>query len=152
MKNNELEDIIFDQGSHMVEFLRSHPFISVTAVEKAAEMPKSSLRHAMTGKRNIPIQYWYKLNNILTDYGYKSSDVIDADPPFDLFLPFDQLDITVLSGNHIHINSNYTQIADVLEFLNIISICLERRLDDEIEEYGKEFVVKSRLLGFDETL
>jgi len=144
MKN--LKDTSFDQGTHIIEFLRSHPFISVSKVEKAAEMPKSSLLAAMTGKRNIPIQHWYKLNNVLSNYGYSLGDAVQADPPGFFEAPFSELNITIMNGDDIHIYKNYKNVNEVIEFIDIVSIALERRLDSEIEKHGNEFVIKSRLL------
>ncbi|MCP9763909.1 hypothetical protein [Lacihabitans soyangensis] len=151
MKNKEMEelDLVFDQGAHIVEFLKSRPFISVNQVEIAAGMPKSSLAAAMIGKRNIPVKYWYTLNNILSAYGYSINDAVECDPPFDLELPFKNLEISVHEAG-IYFSKNYAEVKDVEVFLNHVLIALEKRQENEIKEYGREFVLDSRLIGKEE--
>jgi hypothetical protein len=147
MKNKELEDIDipFEQGNHIIDFLKSRPFISVSQVEKAAEMPKSSLASAMIGKRNIPVKYWYVLNNILADYGYTIDDAVQADPPFELQLPFKNLEISVHESG-IYFSRNYQHVRDLEIFLNHVLIALEKREESEIIRHGREFCLKSRLI------
>jgi hypothetical protein len=147
LKNKEIVelDISFDQGAHIVEFLKSRPFISVNQVEKAAEMPKSSLASAMIGKRNIPVKYWYVLNNILADYGYSLDTGIVADPPFDLQLPFRNLEINIHESG-IYFSKNYNEVRDLEIFLNHVLIALEKREESEVTKFGKEFCLKSRLI------
>jgi hypothetical protein len=151
MKNKELEDldIAFDQGAHIVEFLKSRPFISVNQVEKAAEMPKSSLASAMIGKRNVPVKYWYVLNNILADYGYSLDTGVEADPPFELYLNFRNLEINVREAG-IYFSKNYDEVRDLEIFLNHVLIALEKREESEVTKYGKEFVLNSRLVTLPE--
>jgi hypothetical protein len=147
LKNKEIVelDISFDQGSHIVEFLKSRPFISVSQVEKAAEMPKSSLASAMIGKRNVPVKYWYVLNNILADYGYSLDTGVEADPPFDLYLNFKNLEINVHEAG-IYFSKNYDEVRDLEIFLNHVLIALEKREESEVTKFGKEFCLKSRLI------
>jgi hypothetical protein len=151
MKNKQLEDldIFFDQGAHIVDFLRSKPFISVNQVEKAAEMPKSSLASAMIGKRNVPVRYWNVLNNILADYGYSLDTGVEADPPFDLYLNFKNLEINIHESG-IYFSKNYNEVRDLEIFLNHVLIALEKREESEVTKYGKEFVLNSRLVTLPE--
>jgi hypothetical protein len=147
MKNKELEDISFDQGTHIVQFLKSHPFISVKQLEKTAEMPKSSLAGAMAGKRKIPKTYWYTLNNILANYGYSIDTAVNVDPMPDLILPFKYLDICCLESG-IAISKNFEEVELVKDFLNNILIAIERIQPSEVTKYGNEFILKSRLIEY----
>lgn len=144
------KEMSFDQGTHIVEFLKSRPFLSISKVEKSAEIPKSSLLAAMSGKRNVPMQYWYRLNNVLCDYGYSLGDAVQADPP-ELYLPFKYLDISVHESG-VHFSKNYEEIEDVKTFLNNVSVALDYCLKSEITKYGKEFVLNSRILNNEDIL
>lgn len=148
MKNKKIQelDLSFDQGTHIIEFLKARPFISVNQVEKAAEMPKSSLASAMISKRSVPIKYWYVLHNILSKYGYTIDDAVKCDPPFDLELPFKNLEINVHEAG-IYFSKNYEEVKDLEIFLNHVLIALEKRQESEIIKYGKEFSLNSRLIS-----
>jgi len=57
-------------SNHFLAFLNSHPLISVTGLEKCLGMPSSTLRQALTGKRDIPEKYFYQLGLVLRGYGF----------------------------------------------------------------------------------
>lgn len=74
MKQNQQHE---DEGAdfmsnHFLEFLTSHPLISVRGLETAAGMPRDTIRKAKESKdgRRIPEKYFYKMGLILVNYGF----------------------------------------------------------------------------------
>jgi len=56
-------------SKRLCDFLKSHPFISLNALEKELKMPQGTLWKAMNDKRNIPVRYIFPMIYILADYG-----------------------------------------------------------------------------------
>jgi len=53
----------------LVDFLKSHPAISVNMIEQLANIPQSTINKAFSGERTIPSQHIYPLFCILAEYG-----------------------------------------------------------------------------------
>ena len=136
-----------DQGTHILAFLKSRTLIAPAKVEKAAKMPKGSLAAVMVGKRAIPARYYEKLANVLADYGYSYGPKVAAVPDEKKQMPFKELNVWVNSGG-LHIYKNYSQLPEVLAFLKNTVLALELMQEDEVERYGSEFVVNSRVIEF----
>jgi hypothetical protein len=85
----------------------------------------------------------------LADYGYSLDTGIVADPPFDLQLPFRNLEINIHESG-IYFSKNYNEVRDLEIFLNHVLIALEKREESEVTKFGKEFVLNSRLISLTE--
>lgn len=84
MQDNE--EHLINESNALIEFLKTHPLISLNALEKKLNIPQSTLSKAVKGHRTIPIGYRYKLSLELRSYGYHIEDyiqveVIDEDEP-----------------------------------------------------------------------
>jgi chromosome partitioning protein len=55
----------------IVKFFKDHPCISVNCIEKAADLPKSTLAHALRGSRQLNEDHMGKLMPVLKKYGYQ---------------------------------------------------------------------------------
>lgn len=53
----------------VVDFLKSHPLISVNALEKLLDLPFTSVHQAVSGKRLIPKSHIFKILVELANYG-----------------------------------------------------------------------------------
>lgn len=54
----------------IVSFLKERPLISVKGLEHALGLPDSTIRHAMTGNREIPCKYLHDIIVHLINYGF----------------------------------------------------------------------------------
>lgn len=84
MQDNE--EHLVKESYALIEYLKTHPLISLNALEEKLNIPQSTLSKAVKGHRPIPIGYWYKLSLELRDYGYHIEnyikvEVIDEDEP-----------------------------------------------------------------------
>ncbi|MFH2142772.1 MAG: hypothetical protein ABIJ97_10135 [Bacteroidota bacterium] len=70
------------------EFLKSHPFISVHAIERTMNIPTGTIR--ITTDRAIPEKYKDKIISLLKDYGWENNDV----------LIFDKLNDKTIANDH----------------------------------------------------
>lgn len=68
----EQDELAVLLSNHFLNFLESHPLISIRGLEKAANMPNDTIRKAKEskGKRGIPEKYFYDLGLILRNYGF----------------------------------------------------------------------------------
>lgn len=69
---------LINESDALIEFLKTHPLISLNALEKKLNIPQSTLSKAVKGhkSRSIPIGYWYKFSLELRDYGYHIENYI----------------------------------------------------------------------------
>lgn len=74
-KMQDSEELI-NESYAFVEYFKTHPLISLNALEKKLNIPQSTLSKAVKGHRPIPIGYWYKLSLELRDYGYHIENYI----------------------------------------------------------------------------
>lgn len=76
MQDNE--EHLINESNALIEFLKTHPLISLNALEKKLNIPQSTLSKAVKGhkSRSIPIGYWYKLSFELKEYGYHIENYI----------------------------------------------------------------------------
>lgn len=58
-------------NNQVIEFFKTHEFISVTAVEKSLKLPDSTIRQAMVGNRNIPLKHLFSIIRAIIPYGFK---------------------------------------------------------------------------------
>lgn len=64
---------VINQSNMFVQFLKSHPLISIRALEKEIGASVGIIGHPMSNNavRDIPTKYWYQLYLILTHYGFE---------------------------------------------------------------------------------
>ncbi len=76
MQDNE--EILINESDALIEYLKTHPLISLNALEKKLNIPQSTLSKAVKGhkSRSIPVGYWYALSLELRDYGYHIENYI----------------------------------------------------------------------------
>lgn len=55
----------------IIDFLKSHPRISVLGLEKELKLPSGTLQHPKAGLRKIPEKHIYPIVCHLADYGLK---------------------------------------------------------------------------------
>lgn len=74
---------ISNQSPLFVTFLKEHPLINVSGLEKLLGVKRGGIAHALTknSKVNIPSKYWYDLYQILGNYGfeYPSFEIEETD-------------------------------------------------------------------------
>lgn len=58
------------KSQSIIEFLQSHPLISVNALEKMCNIPQSTINKAFSGSREIPDVHINNLEAILKKYGH----------------------------------------------------------------------------------
>ncbi|MBA4852082.1 hypothetical protein [Emticicia sp. BO119] len=56
-------------SKEIITFLKSHPFISVNAIERALDLPFTTLSKAMTGQRDISEKHLWNIILALSSYG-----------------------------------------------------------------------------------
>lgn len=55
----------------IVEFLRSHPLISIYGLEKQIKISEGTIAKAVKGDRSLPDKYNELIEPVLKEYGYK---------------------------------------------------------------------------------
>ena len=76
MQDNE--EHLINESNALIEYFKTHPLISLNALEEKLNIPQSTLSKAVKGHRPIPIVYWYKLSLELRDYGYHIENYISV--------------------------------------------------------------------------
>lgn len=56
----------------IINWMKEHPLISSTGLEITLLLPDGTIRHAIAGRRSIPIKHLKAIVNELKKYGYKN--------------------------------------------------------------------------------
>lgn len=63
-------EILNYEQQHIRAWLQEKPLINISKLEAAAAIPKDTIRHFLSERRNIPNAHISKIVTIITDYGY----------------------------------------------------------------------------------
>lgn len=68
----------------ITEFLRTHPLLSINAIEIELNLPQSTIAQSIKGPRFLPVKHIYSLICLLAQYGLKIDGyTISYDPSDD---------------------------------------------------------------------
>jgi hypothetical protein len=62
-------DLNYDQ-EYMRKFLLKRKALSIKKIEKMSDIPEGTLRHFITGRRNLPEKHFKNVEKVMLDYGY----------------------------------------------------------------------------------
>lgn len=56
---------------YLRDWFKSHPLLSINALEKEANLPKHTVYHFIHDRRGFPEKHYEKLIPILSEYGFE---------------------------------------------------------------------------------
>lgn len=63
--NSYLEDI----ANQIIKYLKKYTLINLATLERSCQIPESTIRLVMVGKRNLPLKYVIVIKEALIPYG-----------------------------------------------------------------------------------
>lgn len=69
--NNDIfESRLMEHTDQIIEFLRTHPLISVYGLEKELGLYEGAISHAVQGRKRLPKKHVKRITAVLARYGY----------------------------------------------------------------------------------